>query len=225
MTPRSVARTITFLSCLALVPSFATARHAVKPDNDVLQWNTAMSQAIGKTGFSPVFTARGFAILHTCMHDAWAASDDVAVGTRLGGQLRQPASARSRNNRQKAVSYAACAARTDLFPSDRAGLFDPLTASVGYDISASATDPVAAVRHLACGAVLEFRHGDGANQLGDLNGGLPYSDYTDYLPINDPDAITDPSRWQPLRNANGTTQVFLAPHLGRVTPFAPSSPG
>jgi hypothetical protein len=29
--------------------------------------------------------------------------------------------------------------------------------------------------------------------------GLPYSDYTGFVPVNSPDDIADPNRWQPLR--------------------------
>ena len=64
-------------------------------------------------------------------------------------------------------------------------------------------------------AVLEFRHHDGANQLGDEPGGLPgvpYSDYTGFQPANesmdltaefDLSTVHDPDRWQPLRYFQG----------------------
>jgi hypothetical protein len=55
-------------------------------------------------------------------------------------------------------------------------------------------------------------------------GGAPYSDYTGYVPVNGPDALSNPNRWQPLRLANGTVQVFNAPHWGLVTPFALTNP-
>jgi len=50
--------------------------------------------------------------------------------------------------------------------------------------------------------VLDFRHQDGSNQLGDMPGssGAPYSDYTNYQPVNSPDEVRDPNRWQPLRS-------------------------
>jgi hypothetical protein len=74
--------------------------------------------------------------------------------------------------------------------------------------------------------VIAFRHHDGANQLGDLHAGA-YSDYTGYVPVNDPDHINDPNRWQPLRFSDGhggtVTPGFLAPHWGRVVPFALTS--
>jgi hypothetical protein len=41
------------------------------------------------------------------MYDAWAAYDEKAVGTRLGGSLRRPASERTKENKEKAIAYAA----------------------------------------------------------------------------------------------------------------------
>jgi hypothetical protein len=47
------------------------------------------------------------------------------------------------------------------------------------------------------------------------------------VPVNSPDAINDPNRWQPLRVANGqggfVVQSYLGPHWGLVTPFALTS--
>ena len=125
-----------------------------------------MLQAIRNTAFTPVYAARGLAILHTCMYDAWSAYDPVAVGTRLGASLRQPGADHTQANKQKAVSFAAHTALVDLFPaSQKAALFDPLLESLGY---AEEDDSVpATLGRQACSAVLAFRHGDGSNQLGD----------------------------------------------------------
>src|SRR5207249_3683075 len=103
-----------------------------------------------------------------------------------------------------------------------------LMASLGYDPENRSTDVVTAagVGNLVAAAVIAFRHHDGANQLGDLHPGA-YSDYTGYAPVNDPDHINDPNRWQPLRISDGhggtVTPGFIAPHWGRVVPFALTS--
>jgi len=77
-----------------------------------------------------------------------------------------------------------------------------------------------AIGDLVAATVLEHRHADGSNQLGDP----PYADTTGYEPVNTPDELREPDRWAPLRvtQANGVTSVqrFLAPHWGWVTPFA-----
>jgi hypothetical protein len=193
-----------------------------RADNAVLRWNAAALQAIRDTAYPPMRAARAFAIVHTCMYDAWAAYHRDAVGTELAGSLRRPHAERTRTNKQEAVSFAAYRALVDLFPAQRPTLFDPLMAELGYDPGDESVDTAtpAGVGNVACGAVLAFRHQDGANQLGDLNGGAPYSDYTGYTPVNTPDALNDPSRWQPLRAPNGTVQAFAAPHWGLVAPFA-----
>jgi hypothetical protein len=196
-------------------------------DNVALKWNSAMLQAIRNTAFAPMRAARGFAILHTCMYDAWAAYDGVAVGTRLGGSLRRPVAERTMANKEEAVSFAAYRALIDLLPSQQAVLFDPLMDSLGFDPANTSSDVTtpAGIGNEACAAVLSFRHADGANQLGDLNGGAPYSDYPPYyVPMNTVDTVVDPNRWQPLLNPNNTVQAFLAPHWGRVKGFALDPP-
>jgi hypothetical protein len=213
---------VLFVCGMAVGADAATA----SSDNVVLQWNSALLQAIRNTAFPPMHAARAFAIVHTCMYDAWAPYTTKAVGTRLGGSLRRPASERTHDNKTLAVSIGAYRALVDLFPTQTAELFDPLFARLGYD-PPDPTDDVqtpAGIGNVACAAVLAFRHADGSNQLGDLNNGAPYSDYTDYQPVNTPENLNDPNRWQPLRAPNGTVQRFAAPHWGLVTPFGLASP-
>ena len=207
-------------------------------DNVVLRWNAAALQGVRESRLGPPMVARALAIVHTCVYDAWAAHDRVAVGTRLGGALRVTPSRRTLANKSKAISFAAYRALVDLFPGSRSTVFDPLMASLGYDPgdrSANGSD-AAGVGNLAAQAVLEFRHHDGANQLGDAPGGLPgvpYSDYTGFEPANepmdltaefDPATVHDPDRWQPLRYRDGSgrlvTPSFVGAHWQRVTPFA-----
>jgi hypothetical protein len=129
----------------------------------------------------------------------------------------------------EAVSYAADTALRDLFPSEGA-LFDGLLAEQGYpgvppslDLSTPSGIGVAAAR-----AVLDFRHHDGSNQLGDLAPGA-YADYTGYAPLNPPEpaAVVDPNRWQPLEVSDGkggfVIQKYTTPQWGLVVPFALAS--
>ncbi len=209
--------------CLALVGLFllgGVGQLALAQDNVVLRWDEAALQAVRNTRTGPPIAARAFAITHTCIFDAWAAYDAVAIGTRLGGTLRRPAVERTLANKQEAISFAAYRALLDLFPTQQA-LFDGLMTSLGYDPDNTTTDisSPAGIGNMASAAVLDFRHTDGSNQLGDLNPGA-YSDYTGYRPVNFPDRVVNPNRWQPLRLPNGQTQRFLAPHWGNVIPFA-----
>jgi membrane-associated phospholipid phosphatase len=192
-----------------------------KTDDTVLRWNSALLQAVRNLRSNPVVTARALAVVHTAMYDAWAAYDRDAVGTRTGASMRQPKGERTQENKRTAVSYAAYRALCDLFPSQKTVLFDPLLLDLDLDPNDDSTVPTtpAGVGNAAAAAVLAFRHADGSNQLGDVNGGAPYSDYTGYQPVNTPTSLTDPNRWQPLATATGA-QVFLAPHWRNVTPFA-----
>jgi len=192
-----------------------------------VRWSSATLEAIHLTLPGPPVVARQLAIVHTCMYDAWAAYDDTAVGTRLGATLRQPPNRRSPRNQAEAVSFAAYRGLVDLFPQPLlVAFFTALMRRLGYDPTDDRTSGAtpAAVGNLAAQAVLEVRHTDGSNQLGNP----PYSDTTGYQPANDPDHLVDPNRWQPLRvpQANGTSivQKFICPHWGAVTPFALTSP-
>lgn len=209
-----------------------------RSDSVVLRWNKAALQGVRDSKLGPPMVARALAIVHTCVYDAWAAYDHTAVGTRLGEALRRPARERTLANKNIAVSCAAYRAAVDLFPGDKATVFEPLMRSLGLDPDARTTDVATptGVGNVAAEAVLEFRHRDGANQLADEPGGVPgvpYSDYTGYRPTNlpmdirnafDPATVVDPNVWQPLRYVDGTgtlvTQPFVGAQWQQVAPFA-----
>lgn len=210
-------------------------------DSVVLEWNDAFLQAVRDSKLGPPMVARALAVAHSCIYDAWAAYDHRAVGTRLGGLLRRPPRERTLANTKQAISFAAYRAAADLFPGSTASVFDPLMRSLGYDGCDHSTDTstAAGIGNVAAQAVLDFRHRDGANQLGDEPGGAPgvaYSDYTGYLPANepmdirmpfDPTTVHDPSAWQPLRYLDVSGSVvapgFVGAHWQHVKTFALSA--
>jgi hypothetical protein len=188
----------------------------------VVKWSSACLLAVRDVKPGPPMVARMLAIVHTAMYDAWAAYDARALGTRLGASLRRPAKERTLENKRKAMSYAAYRALLDLFPSEKAA-FDRIMADLHYDPLDVSTDPgtAAGVGNAAAAALLEFRHHDGSNQLGDLHPGA-YSDYTNYVYVNTVDKLNDPTQGQPLL-VNGVAQKFVAPQWGKVIPFAMTS--
>jgi hypothetical protein len=199
----------------------APAAPPTAPATIVVQWNSALQEAISAGSFGAPIVARAIAITHTCMFDAWAAYDATAVGTRLGRSLRRPASERTAANKQEAVSYAAYAALNDLYPEQRAD-FAARLRSLGYDPADPGADPASpsGIGIAAAKAVIAFRHADGANQLGDK----PYSDTTHFRSPNTWNHLRDPNLWQPLRLPDGSgglvVQRYLCPHWGNVVPFA-----
>jgi hypothetical protein len=191
----------------------------------VVRWNQAALDAIRISRPAPPVAARMLAITHTCIYDAWAAYDALAIGTQLSDTLRRPPSERTQANKEKAISFAAYRALSDLIPSQQGSLFDPLMAQLGFDPTETTEDPSlpSGVGNRACNAVLAFRHGDGSNQSGELRSGSgAYADYTGYSPANTSQVLRDPNRWQPLL-VNGTPQRWLLPQWGMVTPFSLSS--
>ena len=218
------------LALLGMVLAVGLAARPASADSVVTTWDEAALQAIRDLKPGPTIVARHLAVVHTALWDAWAAYDAKAVGTRLGGYLRRPAAERTDANKAQAISFAAFRAASDLFPgATQVNQFRALMVNLGYnpdDASTDRTTPTG-IGNVAAAAVLKFRHADGSNQLGDLNGGTAYSDYTGYTPVNTPDEIIDPDRWQPLRVSNGAggtvVQKYSAPHWGFVTPFALTS--
>lgn len=236
-----LALAITATLSLATLPAPPAAAAAPKSrDSVVIQWDQAVLQAVRASRLGPTMVARALAIVATCQFDAWAAYDRRAVGTMFGASLRRPPHERTLANKMEAISFGAYRAAVDIFPGSTE-LFHSVMRDLGYDPSNTSTDTTtpAGIGNVACTAVLDFRHGDGANQLGNEPGGgpgVPYSDYTGYAPANepmdmnapfDPASVHDPNRWQPLRftdaAGNSVTQRFTAPFWNRVAPFALTS--
>jgi len=224
-------------------PAAASVVRAVSArtrDSVAMTWNAAFLQGVRDSKLGPPMVARALAMAHTCIYDAWAAYDHKAVGTRFGGALRRPPPERTLPNRSRAVSFAAYRAAVDLFPASIPTVFDPVMRSLGYDSADLSRDPSnpTGIGNVAAAAVLDARHQDGANQLGDAPSGaagVPYSDYTGYVPVNepmdirapfDPATVRDVNAWQPLRYVDGSGNVVTQPFVGaqwqKVTTFAGS---
>jgi hypothetical protein len=222
---------------LALSGGLTAARVGLAPagaatdGSVVLAWNQQVLAAIAATETGPTIAARALAVVHTAIYDAWAAYDPVAVPTMTNDIGRQPVGERTLANKEKAVSFAAYLALVDLFPApEQQAAFAARMAGLGYATDGSDGSVAVSVGTRAAQAVLAFRHGDGANQLGDRNGGAPYSDYTGYQDelVNTWDRVNNPDKWQPLclplpppgaTSCTGEVQTFLTPFWAKVAPF------
>src|SRR5262245_40621084 len=152
----------------------------------------ASAREVDRVGAKPTIISREMVISVTAMYDAWAAYDEKAVGTRLGGKLRRPAVERTVKNKETAIAYAVHRTLGYVLPHDQVWIDDQMK-KAGYDPANSSMDPAtpAGVGHLAAQAVIEYRRHDGANQHGDEVGGSgqPYSDWTMYDPVNTVDKV------------------------------------
>ena len=198
------------------------AASAAAPEaNVVLRCNDALLDAVRTAKMAPPITARALAIVHTAVYDAWTPYTEGAKPTQLGSP-RRPESEWTLDNKSEATSYAAYRTLIDLFPTRRAS-FDDLMMSLGYDPADTSTggSSPSAIGNLAAKKVLDARRDDGSNQASG------YADTTNYQPVNTPDQLIDPNRWQPLRVPDGqggyTVQKCLVPHWSQVRPFGLSS--
>lgn len=222
-----------FLVSLLALPRLGAA-DSTSSSNLIREWNSAALQGIRDSNLGAPEVARTLAVVHTCMYDAWSAYDDRAFATELRGALRRPLQERTAINKQKAISYAAYRALIDVLPVDSDLIYRPLMRRLGYDPNdrSKDIDVPQGVANVSCDAVLELRHHDGANQLGDLAQGA-YSDWTHYAPVNKPayaegrrrlSTSTAVDRWQPLVyvDAKGDlmTQRFGGAQWCYVIPFA-----
>src|SRR5207247_6598800 len=108
-------RVITVVTLVLALVCATSARATVVSD-----WNAAtlaevrLSKSLRN---GPPIVARALAIAHTCMYDAWAAYDDVAVGTTdTEGSRRRPAEEGTDENKAKAISFAAYRCLRNLYP-------------------------------------------------------------------------------------------------------------
>jgi PAP2 superfamily len=235
--PRLVLRLLVSLTLawgLAVLPAYAKIRvvhmQAHPNPSAAYQWLDIILEAtardVDRSSPRPTIISRQVAIPLTAMFDAWAAYDSHAVATRLGSTLRRPGAEHTQANKETAIAYAAYRCLVDQFPADKAWLDEQMRAR-GLDPGNLSQDPRTAVGigNLNAKAVLDFRHHDGANQLGDELGGsaTAYADYTGYSPVNQ-GTIINPDRWQPIPFSDGHggtyTPGFLTPHWYRVKPFA-----
>ena len=196
---------------------------ATLSSNEVLAWNDIAMKAIRQGTLGPPMVARALAMLFTATYDAWTAYDPVALPAPAGGMPARLRSLAGTPPKNEAIAYAAHAVLVELFPAQQAE-FDRQLAARGLAGNRSDTDPAspAQVGLAAAAACIASRRQDGANQLGDLAPGA-YADYTGYQPVNTLEQVNDPTRWQPLRYSNGKAPAFMAPHWGRVRPFALAS--
>jgi membrane-associated phospholipid phosphatase len=230
----------------AVVVLFSTSTEATI----VTDWNNAALDEVRASKLGPPIVARALAIAHTCMYDAWAAYDQVAVGTTdRRGRRRRPVGEQIDANKEQAISFAAYRCLVNLFADSRlfpataaaaAVRLEAVMISHGYDPTNNSTDPTtpAGIGNIAAHAVIEARSGDASNQYGDLHAGA-YSDYTGYeshntpmafctplMPVCAPLHIDDPDHWQPLigpPELGSVRQQFVCAHWKFVTPFALTS--
>lgn len=195
------------------------------PDPTVsVVWDRAAQLAVIETDTptGPTVASRAYALVHTAIYDAWASLDPVAIQVAPDvdgddGNLIH-AAAGVAGAQLEAMSFAAHAVLSELFP-DRTAAFDTiLTERYGLDLGDAGA--AAALGRDAAEDLMSVRRKDGSN----ADGG--YADTTGYAPVN-PSAQerVDIARWTPENipidpEDGDPEQSFLTAHWGRVDGFA-----
>ena len=165
-------------------------------------------------------------------YDAIAPYHPTAIGVS-SNLPRRPAAERTQRNKNIAMVYSSYRVMNSLMPQ-YAGQWRAMVLAAGLnpdDASENLATPVG-IGNVAGKRVAADREHDGMNQLGDEGGQKydrhPYEDYTGYAPVNTPQFLFNPSRWQPLIGDNGLgkfqSQIFVTPQWGRTRPYSFASP-
>ena len=110
---------------------------------------------------------------------------------------------------------------------ERAKVFNLVSFQAGIDPDATLHHPgsKAASIGIKCGlAVAELATHDSLNLFGNITGQkynlVPYSDYTNYAPVNTGYKLVDKTRWQPLINPVKNSLGQFAEQVGPIFRFA-----
>ena len=183
-------------------------------------------QEVDRTGARPTILSRTLAIWATSVYEAWSQYDSKALDSFGHVSKKRPKKERTNANKAKAITYASYVSLMAMYPESKSWLSQKMK-DLGFNPTLDQLKPNSpeSIGYQAAMRVLESRKRDGSNQEGDEIGGdlKPYSDYTYYRPVNSPDKVVDPNRWQPITFTKDSgekfTPGFLTPHWYRVRPF------
>jgi len=183
----------------------------------------ATARDIERVGARPTINSRELFLAAAALYDAWSLYDAKALPSHATPALgRAPPAQRTDGHRQRAMLAALRTVLLDLYPAQR-DFIEAECTKRGF----SAQGAAELLGAKAGQRIVDAHHHDGANQLGDERGakeGAAYGDYTFYAPVNGPDTVRDPDRWQPIPFTLDDGEVarpgFLTPHWYRVRPYA-----
>ncbi|MBL7942809.1 MAG: vanadium-dependent haloperoxidase, partial [Flavobacteriales bacterium] len=176
----------------------------------------------------PTVTSRYLALIFTSMFDAWSRYDATAIPVYLHGINRRPENERTLTKKEEAISYAAYFALCEFYPDDSLLFRDHLTQYYSSGLTGTTdTAGAAFIGMMSAKHTIEARwNHDGSNAYAEEPGshGIDYFNYLNYQPVNPPDSLIDPIRWQPkyFVTDSGTKWApeCLTPHWQKVIPIA-----
>lgn len=189
--------------------------------------------AVSPSGSDASIIIRITTLVANAWFDAIAPYHPTAVGVYSRISRRPPIEGATSRNKNIALMYASYRVLNSLLPQN-ASDWRAMMQSVGLnpdDMSQDTATPVG-VGNVAGMAIVKAREHDGMNQVGDEGrphyNRRPYADYTGYKPVNTPQELSQPGRWQPLIKTNGgglfQAQQFVTPQYALTTPYSYPDP-
>lgn len=186
---------------------------------------------VSSSGMDATLVLRVTTLVTNAWFDAAAPYNPPAVGvyTRLGSRTRT-----TNAEMNVALLFASREVLNSLLPQ-RAANWDRMLADAGLDPNDPDKTNLATpegVGTVAGRGVVTGRLRDGMNQVGNEGGRKynfrPYSDYTNYRPLNTAYKLFFPSRWQPnqvrIDLGNYRIQEFVTPQFALTEPYSYRDP-
>jgi hypothetical protein len=181
----------------------------------------SIARDVEKIGARPTIIARQMAIAVSAMYDAWAIYDTHAIPAYAAKDLKQTGKEANEKNQKTAMTTAVYHALISQFPLDQEWISKKIN-----QLEKQQDSPSVNLGQKVAQTILLARKDDGSNHDGTTKGsnGSPYSDYTNYQPVNPPSQVIDADRWGPLPFSDGKGGIihpgYLTPHWHLVKTFA-----
>src|SRR5688572_8045143 len=186
---------------------------------------------VSPSGSDATLVLRVTTLITNAWFDATAPYNQPAVGvyTRLGSRTRT-----TNSEMNVALLFASYEVLNSVLPQ-RTADWNRMLTDLGLDPNDPATTDLATPEGVGTAAgtgVVAGRVHDGMNQLGDERDRtynlMPYSDYTNYRPVNTAHKLFFPGRWQPNRApanlGNYRVPEFVTPQFAFTEPYSYRDP-
>jgi hypothetical protein len=190
-------------------------------------------EKISPSGGDASIILRITGLVEVAWFDAIAPYHPTAVGVYSRITRRPAVEGVTNRNKNIALIFASYRVLNSLLPQ-YASDWKAMVQSVGLNPNNTSQDPTTpiGIGNVAGMSIVAAREHDGMNQLGDEGGRKynrkPYSDYTGYKPVNTPQDLIDPGRWQPTINTAGgglfNSQIAVTPQYALTRPFTYTNP-
>jgi len=146
---------------------------------------------------------------------------------------RRPKDEHTLRNKNTAIIYAWYRVMLGAMPQVKERIVQMME-DIGFDPFNDSEDTVTpiGIGNKVGNHIVKWSYSDGVNQLGNANGQKynrkAFANTIKYAPVNTPEELSDPTRWQPAIESDGKgrffAQLFVTPHFSKVKPYTYEDP-